>query len=100
MRMLPHVISEKVSETMQISTVGKARFNDRIYMTGETEFRIKQYTQILNNIIQGEAVSQNVHRKGIFEPFMLIHRTKDYKLSFSRIHLSLFSNIQIWISSK
>ena len=49
---------------MQISKVGKARFNDRIYMIGETEFRIKQYTQISKNIIWGEAVTQNVHREG------------------------------------
>ena len=35
-----------MSDTMQISNVGKARFNDRIYMIGETEFRIKEYIQI------------------------------------------------------
>ena len=58
-------------------------------MIGETEFRIKQYTQILNNIYWAETVSQNVHRKGIFEPFILIHRTKDYKLSLSRIKFKL-----------
>ena len=67
---------------MEISKVGKARFNDRIYMIGETELRIKQYTQISNKILWGEAVTQNVHREGIFEPFILIHRTKNYKLSF------------------
>ena len=69
-------------------------------MIGETKFRIKHYTQILNNIRWGEAVSHNVHREGIFEPFILIHRTKDYKLSFPGFNLSLFSNIQIWISSE
>ena len=31
------------------------------------------------NIRWGEAVSQNVHREGIFKTFILIHRTKDYK---------------------
>ena len=41
---------------MQISKVGQARFNDRIYTIGETDFRIKQYTQISNNIFWGEAV--------------------------------------------
>ena len=34
---------------------------------------VKKYTQITNNIRWGEAVPQNVHREGIFEPFILIH---------------------------
>ena len=63
----------------------KTGFNDRIYMIGETKFGVKQYNQITNNISWGEAVSQNVHREGIFEPFILIHRTKDYKLTFFRV---------------
>ena len=49
-------------------------------MIGETKFRFKQYTQIMNNIRWGEAFSQNVHREGIFEPFILTHGTNDYKL--------------------
>ena len=67
---------------MQILNVGKARFNDRIYMISETKFSIKQYTQILNNIRWGEAISQNVHTERIFESFISIHTTREYKLSF------------------
>ena len=35
---------------MQIGKVSKTGFNDRIYMIGKTKFRVKQYTQITNNI--------------------------------------------------
>ena len=49
-------------------------------MIGETKFTVKQYTQITNNIRLGEAVSQSVNREGLFESFILIGRTKDYKL--------------------
>ena len=57
---------------------------------------------VSNNISWAEAVSQNVDREGSFEPFVLIHRTKDYTNSgfFSGINLSLFSNIQVWMSFK
>ena len=71
-----------MSDTMQISKVSKTGFIDRIYMIAETKFRVKQYIQVMNKTHWGEGVSRNVHREGIFELFILIHRTKDYKLCF------------------
>ena len=48
---------------MRISKVSKIGLNDRIDMIGETKFRVKHYTQIMNNICWGEAVTQNVQWK-------------------------------------
>ena len=88
MHLLP-LLSRHMKDSFHISKVGKIGFNDRIYMISGTKFRVEQYTQISNSIHLGETVSKNVHKEGIFEPFIYIHRTKGYKLCFIGIQVKL-----------
>ena len=69
------VIWDKVSDMMQISKVNKTGFSDRIYMIHETKFRVKQYTQITNNI-WGEAVSKKFKGKEYFSHLYLFIEPK------------------------
>ena len=54
---------KKPPDTMKVPEANKTRFDDRIYVIGETKLCIKQNTQIAYNICGRETITQDIDRK-------------------------------------
>ena len=70
---------------MKVPEANKTGFDSRIYVNGETKLCIKQNTQIVYNICGREAITQDIDRKWVTEPFVSVFGTKDYEFCFIRI---------------